>query len=137
MKVLKKLKGGLSLLSDKVVKYEKYIYLILIIVIVNSFTWFNITIKHTAELLKSETEKVGLVIKLEQLDNISANKSELINFQEIILLKQEEQLKESNQIMKMQDNALQKLIQYLKNIGEWPPKIKPIDPNRSTRSDAI
>ena len=131
MKVLEKLKGGLSLLADKIVKHEKYIYLIFVITIINFLVWFNISIKHTAELLKSETEKVGLVIQFEQLNNTATEQNDFINFQNDILTKQRKQLEESNQIRRMQEDILSKLIEYLKSINHWPPKIAPPNPTRS------
>ena len=52
MKVLEKLKGGLSFLFDKIVKNEKCVYLTSIFLIIGAFAWFNLQLKHSAEMLK-------------------------------------------------------------------------------------
>ena len=51
--------------------------------------------------------------------------------------KQREQLDKAEQIMQNQETVLNQLIRYLKETKQWPPKIKPIDPNNLAISDSI
>jgi hypothetical protein len=97
----------------------------------------NVKISYEMEMLKLYKEKLELNIELEQLSKTSIDQSDLINFQGTIIVRQREYLDESNEIRKTQENILSKLIEYLKNIKHWPPKMNPTDPNRSTRSEAI
>ena len=58
----------------------------------------------------------------------------LINNQTRSLQIQENELIKAGQIIRQQQMMLEQLIQYMKDIGEWPPKINP--PNNSNRSEA-
>ena len=131
MKVLQKLKGGLSFLFDKIVKNEKYIYLASIFLIIGAFAWFNLQLKHSAEMLKVHNDNNIMFIQLEQQNQDMGESLEIVGEQNKIIKFLEGEVDKASNIIKQQDAILGKIIQYLKDIGEWPPNIKPDRPSRS------
>ncbi|MAF24734.1 hypothetical protein CL634_04080 [bacterium] len=131
MKVLQKLKGGLSFLFDKILKNEKYVYLTSVFLIIGAFAWFNLGLKHSAEMLKVHNDNNILIIQKEQQDQYAEESLRLIGEQSKAIEFLEEEMNEAGSIIRQQQMVLETLIQYLKDIGEWPPKIAPPDPTRS------
>ena len=137
MKVIESLKRGLSYSLDKLVNNLNYVYTFLILVIINVFIWLNVGIKHSAEMLKSKGENSILILGLNQSKIFLEESSKAFDWQWDIIQKQREQLDKAEQIMQNQESALNQLIRYLKETKQWPPKIKPIDPNNLAISDSI
>ena len=50
------------------------------------------------------------------------------------IMKQRKNLDNAGEVIQQQNAILNRLIQYMKDLGEWPPKIKPIDPDKWTAS---
>jgi hypothetical protein len=69
------------------------------------------------------------VQQLEKEAIYSKEKDGLIDLQGKILHKQRSQLEEASGILGNQETIIYQLINYLKSIKHWPPKIKPIDPD--------
>ena len=137
MKVIENLKRGLSYSLDKLVNNLNYVYAFLILVIINVFIWLNVGIKHSAEMLKSKGENSILILELNQSKILLKESAKAFDWQWDIIQKQREQLNKAEQIMQNQESALNQLIRYLKETKQWPPKIKPIDPNNLAISDSI
>ena len=137
MKVIESLKRGLSYSLDKLVNNLNYVYTFLILIIINVFIWLNVGIKHSAEMLKSKGENAILILELNQSKIFLEESSKAFDWQWDIIQKQREQLNKAEQIMQNQESALNQLIRYLKETKQWPPKIKPIDPNNLAISDSI
>ena len=87
-------------------------------------------VSHAAEVLKVQHEKTILLFEIEKNNILSNNKDKVINLQFTILSKQGKQIKNSDEVLKMQEDLLRKLIQRLRDLGEWPPS--PIDPRKFT-----
>lgn len=137
MKVIESLKRGLSYSLDKLVNNLNYVYTFLILIIINVFIWLNVGIKHSAEMLKSKGENAILILELNQSKIFLEESSKAFDWQWDIIRKQREQLDKAEQIMQNQETVLNQLIRYLKETKQWPPKIKPIDPNNLAISDSI
>ena len=137
MKVIENLKRGLSYSLDKLVNNLNYVYTFLILIIINVFIWLNVGIKHSAEMLKSKGENAILILELNQSKIFLEESSKAFDWQWDIIRKQREQLDKAEQIMQNQETVLNQLIRYLKETKQWPPKIKPIDPNNLAISDSI
>ena len=137
MKVIESLKRGLSYSLDKLVNNLNYVYTFLVLVIINVFIWLNVGIKHSAEMLKSKGENSILILELNQSKIFLKESAKAFDWQWDIIQKQREQLNKAEQIMQNQESALNQLIRYLKETKQWPPKIKPIDPNNLAISDSI
>ena len=137
MKVIENLKRGLSYSLDKLINNLNYVYTFLILVIINVFIWLNVGIKHSAEMLKSKGENSILILELNQSKILLKESAKAFDWQWDIIQKQREQLNKAEQIMQNQESALNQLIRYLKETKQWPPKIKPIDPNNLAISDSI
>ena len=131
MKVLQKLKGGLSFLFDKILKNGKYVYLTSVFLIIGTFAWFNLELKHSAEMLKVHNDNNILIIQLEQQDQYAKESWNIIGEQSKAVDFLEGEMDKAGDIIRQQQIMLENLIQYMKNIGEWPPKIAPPDPTRS------
>ena len=66
--------------------------------------------------------------------NYEKEKDKFIDFQSEILHKLRGQLEKTSYTMEEQGVIIRQLIQYLKNIKHWPPKIEPIDPDSIARA---
>jgi hypothetical protein len=131
MKVLQKLKGGLSFLFDKILKNEKYIYLTSVFLIIGTFAWFNLELKHSAKMLKVHNDNSILIIQKEQQNQYAKESWNIIGEQSKAIDFLEGEMDKAGGIIRQQQIMLENLIQYMKNIGEWPPKIAPPDTTRS------
>ena len=88
-------------------------------------------------MLKSKGENSILILELNQSKIFLKESAKAFDWQWDIIQKQREQLNKAEQIMQNQESALNQLIRYLKETKQWPPKIKPIDPNNLAISDSI
>ena len=95
---------------------------------------FSREVDHHAEMLKSEKEKFSLILQIQNTQFDAREADDAFDFQSDIIQKQQQRLEKAEEVIEIQGAALQELIQYLKDIKHWPPKIKPIDPNTLTNS---
>lgn len=92
--------------------------------------------KEKLELIKDsvvyqlELKETHSVLK-EQMKALK-DQGEMMNFQEEIIIKQRESIQKATEIIKELDYFNNKLIEYLKELGKWPPILKPDDPNKAT-----
>ena len=114
-------------------KHSTTLYVFSLTVIIGLLLLFVQEIKHTSETLKDHIQSLGLVEQLEREMTYSKEKDELINLQGEVLHKQRSQLENASGIVGEQETIIRQLIDYLKSIKHWPPKIKPIDPDSLTR----
>ena len=110
-------------------KHSTTLYVFTLAVIIASLLLFVQEIKHTSETLKHHIQSLGLVQQLEKEAIYSKEKDGLIDLQGKILHKQRSQLEEASGILGNQETIIYQLINYLKSIKHWPPKIKPVDPD--------
>ena len=85
-------------------------------------------------MLKVHNDNNILFIHLEQRDKDIDETWHLVGEQDKAIKFLEREINKAGDVIRGQEIILEKLIQHLKNIGEWPPKIDP--PNRPNRSDA-
>ena len=97
----------------------------------------NSEIRHTGNLIESEKEKIILSQELSIISQLSIQQNKVIDLQAETISRQKKYMQDANQGLRQQEDVIKKLIQYLKDIGEWPPEITPIDPDKITRSEAI
>ena len=84
------------------------------------------------EILEIQKEKAVLIRQIQNVNQLSQERTLFINLQGEMIIKQSEGLGEADDVIRQQNFLLEKLIQYLKDIKHWPPKIKPIDPDKWT-----
>ena len=137
MKFIENFKRGLSYFTDKLVKNSNYIYTFSVILIVNAFIWLNVSIKNSTDLLKSKSEKAVLILELNQSKFLLNESSKAFDWQWDIIHKQRQELDKASQVIENQDSLLQKIIRYLKETDQWPPKIKPVDPDKLASAESI
>ena len=110
-------------------KNSTSIYVFTFCIIISALLLFVQEIKHTSETFKHHVQSLGLVQQLVKEEIYSKEKDELINLQGEILHKQRGQLEKASGVVEEQETIIRQLINYLKSIKHWPPKIKPIDPD--------
>ena len=131
-KTLIRIKEGAKNLLIRISRHETILYISIVVFMLVFALFIRGEIKHSAEILKIQKEKAILIYEIQSVNSLSQDKSSVIQFQGEILTKQRENLDKADEMINMQNNLLEKLIQHLKNVGEWPPKIKPIDPDKWT-----
>ena len=89
-------------------------------------------IKHQISKKKILDEQVSLTEQIEDLTSTSVNQRGIIISQKFILENREATLIRASEIMKQQQEALQKLIRYLQSIDEWPPQFPEDNPDNWT-----
>ena len=122
MKIKEKLYGFLT-------KHSTTLYVFTLTVIIASLLLFVQEIKHTSEAFKHNVQGLGLIDQLEREMAYSREKDELIDLQGEVLHKQRGKLEEASGVLEEQEAIIRQLINYLKSIKHWPPKIKPVDPD--------
>jgi hypothetical protein len=130
MKILSTIKEKGSGLLKRISNNTTSVYIIIAIVSFFMMWGFAREVSHAAEVLKVQHEKTILLFEIEKNNILSNNKDKVINLQFTILSKQGKQIKNSDEVLKMQEDLLRKLIQRLRDLGEWPPS--PIDPRKFT-----
>ena len=133
MKVKEKIKILSKNLFTKLSQHQGASLIVLGVIAACIMWGFAKEVDHTVDLLKSEKE----IMQVERLQAISKEQEEAFGFQWDIIRKQSEQLQKAEETINTQNSALQQLIRYLKDTNQWPPKIKPVDPNSLARSGAI
>jgi len=89
-------------------------------------------IKHQISEKKILDQQVELAEQVESLTSINANQRGVIISQKFILENREQMLQRASEIIKSQGEALHKLIEYMKRIGEWPPEFPEDNPDNWT-----
>ena len=110
-------------------KHSTTLYVLSLTVIIGSLLLFVQEIKHTSETFKHNVQGLGLIKQLEREMAYSKEKDELIDLQGEVLHKQKNKLEETSGVLEEQEAIIRQLINYLKSIKHWPPKIKPVDPD--------
>jgi hypothetical protein len=130
MKILSTIKEKGSILLKRISDNETSVYIIIAIVSFFLMWGFAREVSHTAEILKVQHEKVILLFEIEKNNDLSSDKNKLINLQSTILSRQGKHIKDSDEMLKIQEGFIRTLIQRLKDLDEWPPA--PIDPRKFT-----
>jgi uncharacterized membrane protein len=110
-------------------KHSTTLYVFSLTVIIGLLLLFVQEIKHTSEAFKHNVQGLGLIDQLEREMAYSREKDELIDLQGEVLHKQRGKLEEASGVLEEQEAIIRQLINYLKSIKHWPPKIKPVDPD--------
>lgn len=124
--------GGLSdRLTRLISPYISYIYLtaaLLIIFLIasrmNDYVW-------QTKLEKSENERISLLIRMSEASDFNGGLKYMVKLQNEKIKEQYELLLKAEEIIKDMNNSLNKLIEYLKSIDDWPPKFPEIDKNKA------
>ena len=94
-------------------------------------------IKHTAELLKIHGEKALLLQEAPEANEFAIKGFDVIVEQRKIIDAYEVNSQLSRDALNTQSAIIAKLVEYLKSIGHWPPKLDQEEPpSRPNRSDA-
>ena len=115
-------------------KNSTSLYVFTFCIIISALLLFVQEIKHTSQMLKSHTHILLITEGYEREIANSKEKDKFIDFQSEILHKLRGQLEKTSYTMEEQEVIIRQLIQYLKNIKHWPPKIEPIDPDSIARA---
>jgi len=115
-------------------KNSTSIYVFTFCIIISALLIFVQEIKHTSEMLKTHTQGLVITGELERQIKLSEEKDEFIDFQSEILLKRREQLEKASGTLNQQELIIRQLIDYLKSIKHWPPRIEPVDPGTLARN---
>lgn len=142
MEFLSKVKASIIKLSKKLLKHEFCIILSLGIVLAVLMWSFSKQIDHHAEMLKLEKENVYLTYELENAsllikdqDNQLGEVFDLVYKQGKLLNNQDHELRSVRSALWIKTVFYDALVEYLKKLGEWPPKIPPpIDPDKLANS---
>jgi len=135
MKSLSKVKGLFVKTCNFLVKNRNVVYATCITLILCMLWIFSIQIKTSAALLKGDSEK-RIILKETSQAMDGANKAltmqnELIKLQRTVLDKRRQESSKMKEALKIQSDMIQRLIQHLKDLGEWPPR--PLyDPDKIT-----
>ena len=90
-------------------------------------------VKHTSREIDHLADKIKLTEENNELAEATVMQFELINDLLKTSANTQKNMEEATQIINEQTMILQKLVDYLKSIGHWPPKInppKPTDPDK-------
>ena len=102
-------------------------------ILISTCIFMVLTLVKNIDHAKSEFElmkdKIVLEMELKEYDLLARD-------QGLLIKEQGKNLDQADELLQMQRQIIEKLIQHLKDIDEWPPNIKPIDPNKFTRSEA-
>ena len=96
--------------------------------------YFSLTIVNNVDHAKKELDllkdNLTLQVELKEQAMVLLQQGEVLDFQGEVIAKQGQTMGQIEETMEVQRRALENLIQYMKDIGEWPPKLKPIDPDK-------
>ena len=126
-KVLLKLKEWVLTPFDP--KHEKAVYSVCItsVVFMALITWMSFS--NTSDKLKLLRDNVGLQLKNKELNYTITEQNNFIDQASDILKNQSDQIQKSEDLLNLQQNLIQRLIQRLRELDEWPPRGPPIDPD--------
>ena len=109
-----------------------YIAVVMFLIVFSFFV--KNEMNHSSEVLKIQKEKAELIHHIQTLNEFSKEKNSFIDAQREMLFNQGSKLDEADTIIRQQSFTIEKLIQYLKSINQWPPKIQPEDPDKWTNA---
>ena len=98
---------------------------------------FWIQMSHQVESLGFLGDNFKLQADVSNYENIVTSQSSYINTANKVIDNQRTNLKKSDDLIKIQGDVIQKLIQRLKELDDWPPRGPFFDPDSITRSEAI
>jgi len=111
-------------------KHEKVIYSVCItsIVFMALIVWMSFS--NTSDKLKLLKDNVGLQLEMKDLDHTITEQNNFIDEVSSILKQQSDHIQKSEDLLNLQQNLIQRLIQKLRELDEWPPKDPPYDPDK-------
>jgi hypothetical protein len=116
---------------EVLLKHHITVYAVLILTCIFMVLTLVKNIDHAKGEFELIKDNIVLEMELRQYNLLARDQSFLIE-------EQGKNLDEADQALEMQRQVIEKLIQYLKDIDEWPPSIQPgPDPNKSARSGWI
>ena len=135
MKVWNKTKETFVKTCNFLVKNKNAVYSAFITLILCMLWIFSMQIKSSATILKSHNEKKVILNEanraISEVNGALESQDELIKLQRTVLNQRKQESDQMKEALKIQNNMIQKLIQYLKDLGEWPPR--PLyDPDKIT-----
>tara|TARA_Y100000310_G_scaffold317108_1_gene369590 strand:+ start:642 stop:1067 length:426 start_codon:yes stop_codon:yes gene_type:complete len=130
----KKIKQLSSGVSNFLYDNRNSVYTASICTIIFAALLVNSEVKYTASYIKNQKENMVLAQELNIVSQLVIEQRKVIDLQETLMSQQKKYMLDANQGLKLQEDLIKKLIQYLKDLDEWPPQI---DPDKITRSEAI
>lgn len=121
LKLVEWTKSGLNTLSNHLVT----IFTAIILSVFFLTFWVFQEIGHVKEVMTIQKEKAVLIRQLDQADRDTEDLFTLTQSQSELIQKYEDTLQKANSIIYTQEEVIKQLINYLKSIGHWPPKIDP------------
>ena len=114
-------KSALNTLSNHVVT----IFTAIILSVFFLTSWVFQEIGHFKEVMIIQKEKAVLVRQLDQMNRDAEDLFTLTEGQSELIQKYQDTLQKSGSIIYTQEEVIKQLINYLKSIGHWPPKMEP------------
>ena len=130
----KKIKQLSSRVSNFLYNNRNSVYTASVCTIIFTVLLVNSEIKYTASYIDNKKENMVLAQELSIVSQLAIEQRKVIDLQGTLMSQQKKYMLDANQGLKLQEDLIKKLIQYLKDIDEWPPQI---DPDKITRSEAI
>ena len=129
-KILAKIKKASGTCGNFLVKHDSIIYSACVTSLAFIALGFWMQLSHASRTMEMLGENAKLEIMIErqarELNEISSS----LNEAALIIQQQNDQLLRSEKLIQMQHGVIQELIERLKDLGEWPPQPKRIDPNK-------
>ena len=141
-----KLKGVPSHLINCLVKYRMHVYNGCLIFILCGLFMFLREIEHGKQLIKLQKEKALIMMHMKKVkqdsdlllkdaDSQMGEAMGILTKQGMLLNKQGYELEQIKSALYIKTLFYNALVEYMKKIGEWPPKIPPpIDPSKMAES---
>tara|TARA_Y100000590_G_scaffold339195_1_gene386660 strand:+ start:868 stop:1338 length:471 start_codon:yes stop_codon:yes gene_type:complete len=142
MEFLSKMKTSVIEFSKRLSKHEFCIILSLGLVIAVLMWSFSKQVDHHAEMIKLEKENAYLAYQLQNVTKIAKEQDNelgeafnLLGQQGRLLNEQDHEIRTIRSALWVKTVFYDALVEYLKKIGEWPPKMPPpIDPDKLANS---
>ena len=131
-KLLQKFKNGGSWLGNKAIEYRACFYVFFITSMLFVGLLARQAITHSVETIKLTKEKIILNMENNTLKDAVRGQESSIKLGITLINRQNQQLKDADRLIKMQHDALKRLMEHLKNLNEWLPDEGPVDPNTIT-----
>jgi len=137
MRVLTYLKKKWENITNSLVRHSKVVVSVCVTSIIFMALIFWIQMSHQVESLGFLGDNFKLQADVSNYENIVTSQSSYINTANKVIDNQRTNLKKSDDLIKIQGDVIQKLIQRLKELDDWPPRGPFFDPDSITRSEAI
>ena len=136
--LLAKLKNRVGDLRNGLIKHKSVIYTTFIALTLSMSFFIVQEIKHTAKLLKIHSEKAVLLQETQEAHEFAIEGLNIIVEQRKIIDTYQTHSQLYKDAMDTQAAIIAKLVEYLKSINRWPPKLDQKEPpSRPNRSDAV